>query len=1115
MSGRKPMASSETRIEALQLQSSAYGVAIPIVGGVTRIPGNLIYYADFKSIPYSQSQGGKGGVKTTQTTYSYQASIIMALCHGQVAGVPRIWKGKTLYGNGTAGTVSSASETYAVPGGGGTYTVAHAAAFGAHKSVLCDVFDAVFSDDFTGTLAEGVDYTQSNGVYSFPAGSRAAGKTVTIAYTYYSVAPGTPALSQLGATLLPGSMAQSAPSWVTTLHPSEALAYAGIAAISAQAYSLGPGAQVDNHNFEVIGPGAYSLGTTVPDCDPAEFAVRVLQDARYGARIPAQFVGDIADWSAYCRANNLLVSPAITAQIAAAEALQLAAKITNTGLVWSGGKLKFVPYGDEAATGNGVTWTPNTTPVYNLTSDVFVVHGTEPPVRITRKPGSQAYNHIRVQFRNRGNSYAAEVAEAKDQADIEINGLRSAEIVNADWICDGQIARNVAQLMLQRSLYIGSVYQFTLPFLNFDMLEPMDLVTLTEPSQGLSNFAVRIVTVEEDGEEIKFTAEIFAQGVASTPLYTTQIGAGFGHDFNVAPGDAEPPVIFEAPAALTETGLEVYVAAVGLGAHWGGCNVWVSLDGLNYRLASTIHGGSRYGALTANAGASYGMDVEILAGELGSGSADDALALTVLCYVGGAAEEYFAYEIANLTAPLAYTLGGTVARGAYGTQAAAHSTGDAFVRVDESIGKSGPLDLGYVGRTIHIKLTSFNVYGGAEQALSSVADYTYTITGRQAALAAAAMSGNLIDPSWWRPGAAWEWNLNETPAGENSIVWGTGPKGQPQALWRAIAAGTPGADKDGGWDIGTLATTPRQAFVVDPARTYRFACAIRRTVGTAWSYFGPRWYTVCDLNTGTLATNPYFASWTQPADGRWYLYVGYIYPAGSTGLTNAGAGIYDMETGELVQSGANYCWPADATECSTRAYQYYATTGATQYFAPPVVEVMDGYEAGRITYIGEAQVDTVNVAQSAITEGTTLLAATTTGSTGSPGASTTVILMAGPTLDVGDDELDFDVSGVADVEFWSQAAIGRVEVFLKWQAGFGNPYTEIGTRRKFATPVDVYTNNTKVSMDKTEAAFVPGPGSKDYFLECRITWIDAAGSTKQCGKAFTADALFKWVRRKR
>lgn len=373
---------------------------------------------------------------------------------------------------------------------------------------------------------------------------------------------------------------------------------------------------------------------------------------------------------------------------------------------------------------------------------------------------------------------------------------------------------------------------------------------------------------------------------------------------------------------------------------------------------------------------------------------------------------------------------------------------------------------------------------------------------------------SLIDATWWRPGAAWEWNLNETPAGENSIVWGTGPKGQPQALWRAVAAGTPSADKDGGWDIGTLATTPRQAFVVDPARTYRFAAAIRRTVGTAAAFWGPA-PVVCALNTATPAANPYFASWAQPADGRWYLYVGYVYPAGSTGLTNAGAGIYDMETGELVQAGTNYCWPADVTECSTRAYQYYATTGATQYFAPPVVEVMDGYEAGRITYIGEAQVDTINVAQAAITEGTTLLSATTTGSTGSPGASVTVILMAGPTLDVGDDELDFDVSGVADVQFWSQAAIGRVEVFLKWQAGFGNPYTEIGTRRKFATPVDVYTNNTKVSMDKTEAAFIPGPGSKDYFLECRITWIDAAGSTKQCGKGFTADALFKWVRRKR
>lgn len=1114
MAGSKTIATSDTRIESLQLQSSAYGVAIPIVGGVTRIAGNLIDYDDFKAIANTKSQGGKGGsVKTTQTTYTYVASLIMGLCHGQVTDVPRVWKGKTLYGNGAAGTLLAATETYAVPGGGGSYTVVQAAAYGSPQSVHCLIPDEFGSTNWPVRLAEGEDFVQSAGVYSFPAGSRAAGRTATIRYTYASVAPGTPALGQIGATLLPGHATQAAPSWVATLHPAKALSYAGLACISAQGYSLGPGAQVENHNFEVVGPGAYGIGPAVPDIDPAAFVVRVLQDARYGARMPAQYIGDHALWSTYCLANNLLVSPAITAQMSAAELLKTAAAITNTGPVWSGGRLRFVPYGDASATAHGATYTPDTTPVYALSDDVFIVDGGAPPVRVTRKPSSKAHNHVRVQFRNRANSYALEVAEAKDQADIDINGLRSADIFNAEWVCDAGIARNVAQLQLQRSLYVRAEYAFTLP-LNFDFLEPMDLVTVHDPAQGLVQHAVRITEVGESGGDLAFTAEHFALGVASAALYGTQVGAGFSHDYNAAPGSVQPPVIFEAPAALTTTGLEVYVAAVGTGAHWGGCNVWVSLDGSNYRLASTINGGSRYGELDGAAGSSGGMAVEILAGELASGSAADATALTLLCWAGGASPEYFAYEIANLTSALHYSLSGTVARGAYGSPAAAHSNGDPFVRVDDSVGKSGPLELSYVGKTLHIKLTSFNEYGGAEESLAAVTDYTYTITGRMAALGGA-RDGNLVDPTWWRPGAAWEWALNENPAGENSIIWGTGPKGAPQALWRCVAAGTPGVDADGGWQQGLLSTTPKNAFTVDPRSTYRFAVPVLLASGSGSAHFGPATAGVCDLNTGTANANPYFWVGTPPALNRWYLMVGYVFPAGSTGLTNAGAGLYDMETGALVSAGTNYCWAAAAQEGSTRAYLFYATTGATQYFSHPVVERFNGADVGKITYIGGSQVNTPNVASYAITNGAVVDSATGTGSSGSPGASTRVATLWGPTLTtVAGDELDIVVSGVLEDTFWSQAAVAAVELWLTHAPTFGGTQTEFGTRKKFFSPVDEYTNPTRFALDMT-GQLVPGAVTQDYVLRVSIAYKDAAGAAKTCGKDFTADAQWRVVKRKR
>jgi hypothetical protein len=94
-------------------------------------------------------------------------------------------------------------------------------------------------------------------------------------------------------------------------------------------------------------------------------------------------------------------------------------------------------------------------------------------------------------------------------------------------------------------------------------------------------------------------------------------------------------------------------------------------------------------------------------------------------------------------------------RGAYGTAAAAHASGAPFVRIDDAVARSGPIDLGYIGRTVHLKFTSFNIYGGGEEQLASVTDYTYAITGVQqygnaGALAVATLAGiasdNLLTP---------------------------------------------------------------------------------------------------------------------------------------------------------------------------------------------------------------------------------------------------------------------------------------------------------------------------------------------------------------------------------
>lgn len=732
MSG-STISTSETKLEALHFQSSAYGGTLTVAYGVTRIAGNLVWYNGFKSVANTETQrsGKGGGVKTQNTTFTYTADLIMALCEGSISGVAQSWRGKNVYQGGPSPTqINTTTQTFVYPAGGGSVTVTNSATYSANLGVYSPGGggDDGATDYY---LAEGSQFTHVGGVYTFPDDSTLTGRTLTIAYQYLSGGATQSSLQQLGLSLAQGNVGQATWTRLSSTYPTQAVPYSGVAYVYAQAYSLGSDASVENHNFEVQAQFAYHLGSTIPDVDASMVGYDMLSNQRYGVNFPPTHIGSGGPWSTYCRAAGLLISPAFTEQSEAAELLTTLAQLTNTGIVWSEGLLKFIPYGDTTLTANGVTYTPNLTPIYDLDDAVYL--DKENPVKLIRKPQVDAYNHVSIEFLNRANGYNIEIAEAKDQANIDTYGLRSADVLRAHWICDAGVARLVCQLLLQRSLYIRNTYEFKLPW-NYALLEPMDLVTVSDTDLQLVKVPVRItnVTESEDGE-LSFVAEDFPLGVANASLYGSQSGAGFQHNYNVSPGSISTPVIFEAPAQQTENGLEILVAARGAGANWGGCNVWVSLDGTSYRLIGTITGGSRYGALT---GAISGgnLPVSVIGGQLLSGSAGDASALTTLCYIGGANKEFLAYTTATLTGTNAYTLSGLI-RGAYNSSAAsAHGTGDPFVRINEAVARSGLIDLSYIGKTIYFKFTSFNVFGGGEESLASVTAYTYVPTGWAAQL---------------------------------------------------------------------------------------------------------------------------------------------------------------------------------------------------------------------------------------------------------------------------------------------------------------------------------------------------------------------------------------------
>lgn len=647
--GGGTISTSEPRLGAMRVQQSSYGLALPVVYGRTRITANLAWYGDFVAIAHTTTTtsggggGGKGGggeVTQQNTTYTYEAAVVMALCEGPVGGVVSIWQGK---------------------------------------------------NQFTSTP-----------------------------------------LAQLGLSFSAGHHGQDTWSHLTNNHPDQAIGYSRTAILYSAAYALTSNAEISNLSFEV--EGKLQFGSGIVDANPTDIVFDLLTNAQYGANFPAEHIGDLSIYSNYCRAMGLFISPAFTEQQETHAHLRTLASLTNSAFVWSEGKLKIVPYGDEAITGNGATYTPNLTPVYDLTDDDFVAPAGEDPVSCDRKTPADAFNQIQIEYLNRGNSYNIEISEAKDQANIEKYGLRPQEPVKMHGICDANVARRVAQLQLQRSLYIRNEYKFQLGW-KYVLLEPMDLVTLADLGLGLDQTPVRIVDVEEDEDGLlTIRAEDYPFGVASATLYPTQAAIGFTADYNIAPGDVSDPVFFEPPIDLaTATGLEVWCAVSGQISSWGGCHAWASLDGSTYKKVGTVHGGARYGTLTAPLAAAPGGSVAVslagLGGQMLSGTPQDAAALNTLCWIDGdTGGELVAYEAASLTGTNTYTLTGLV-RGAYRSKSAAKPGGSKFVRIDQSITKSDPLDVSMIGETIYFKFTSFNVYGAGTQTLPEAKVYQHTITG--------------------------------------------------------------------------------------------------------------------------------------------------------------------------------------------------------------------------------------------------------------------------------------------------------------------------------------------------------------------------------------------------
>lgn len=657
---------------SLDIQTSNYGRAVPIVYGTNQIAGNLIWYGDFKAVAQT-SNAGKGGSSQT-VGYTYYVAALLGLCEGPLGSITE----KT-----------SSQWSYRGYSGGTTYTY--------------------------------------NGI-----------RTV-----YSGQAKYTPA--QLGLTVFTGTPSQTPYTYITANHPSQALNYKYLAYVGCSSFNLGSSPTLPQQMYEVVGILANVGATGIYDAKPYSIAYDILTNTEYGAGFPSSMLADLS--GNYTYAAGLWISPTYTDQKTSADIITQIALIANCEWVWSGGVLNFIPYGLDAITGGpGVTlaqgstalgtqtYTPtNATPVYTLTDSDFICDGTSDPVIVIRNSIADTFNSVSVRFSNRFMDYADGMAEARDMAAIQTYGLRQQDPIEAPEICDPAVALAFAQLQLQRVMYIRNTYKFTLGY-RYILLDPMDLVVLNETTGlGVQNQVVRItsITENEDGT-LEIEAEDVVGNTTTVSTFPQQLPAGYIGNYNTPAPAVNTPVIFDAAGRMTATGYEIWIAASG-GQYWGGAYVWVSLDGTTYKQVGTIHGSARYGSTTSSVGAgsdpdttdTFPVDLTISAGTLSGGSTVDADNANTLCWLDG---ELISYSTATLTATNKYTLQTYTRRGVYGTPNKAHSSGAKFVRLDGAT-FAYAYDRALIGKTIYVKLQSFNLWGAGLQDISTCTAYTYSIGG--------------------------------------------------------------------------------------------------------------------------------------------------------------------------------------------------------------------------------------------------------------------------------------------------------------------------------------------------------------------------------------------------
>ena len=733
----KTITNSASRVSSFNVNQSSYGLPIKIVFGTTVVAPVLIDYMDFTAIEHRETQrSGKGGkTKTTNITYTYTVATDMALAEGVCTGVGKVYADSkttdltalnlTFFGGHIGGSevransISTLNNMYAkeeqFPWG---YMVTnhpdHALVYGGvcHVAGVLDLGESPSMPNYNFevfglcTSAQGQPSNEKMQQYAFQKKieiSNFQANRFVEEFVFDSLA-GSGNWQKLDGKYYTVSISNGIGTYIFNFDEREDGAYrADPTYIRIYYYAI-----------------EATVSYTAVDANPADIITYLLESDVFGAQFPTALIGDFSEYSAYCKNNSILLSPAYDSSIATTDIINQLMEVTNSEYVFSQGKIKLIPYWDNLPANYAIT-------------EKDILDQDENSLLIERTSDADIYNVIPLEHFSRANDYNASMVYATNEGDIELNGIKQAGTYTHHEIMTPQLAQAVAQIILQKQLYNRNKYTVRLGQ-EFILLEPMDACTLEFALAGVGLSSVRVVSIKENADDLSLdiTFEDNFSGITTAPNYAVQLSTSATPVTGADPGNVNYPAIFELPYGLSKSTnhLDVWIYASGSNKYWGGCNVWVSEDGNSYIQIGTISSPATQFKLTSSLPSGSDPDtvhtpsVKMIAGTLKSTTQDGADSYLTLSYVDG---ELISYETATLTGTGAYMLS-YLRRGLYGTPISSHPIGSYGVLCDNAR-VSYNFSSANVGKTYYVKFTSFNVFGTNEQLLGDVEPYRYTVQG--------------------------------------------------------------------------------------------------------------------------------------------------------------------------------------------------------------------------------------------------------------------------------------------------------------------------------------------------------------------------------------------------